>query len=240
MIPLSDDNPRILFPIVTLCLIGACVLVFFWEMSLTEEAGKKAILSFGLIPARFFGEVRLATEVMVIPAWATVITSLFLHAGLLHLGENMLFLWIFGDNIEGAMGHLRFFAFYLFCGIAAAFAQVAANPSAAEPMIGASGAISGVLGAYLILYPRANVRTLIFLGIFVTVIRIPAFVILGLWFLVQFWNALGPGSSEAEGVAFWAHVGGFIAGVILVLILKRPDIELFQPARFRAFSRETS
>ena len=205
---------------------------------MTEQAGKIVASSFGLIPARFFGEARLAPEVMAIPVWMTVITSLFLHGGLLHLGGNMLFLWIFGDNMEGAMGHLRFLAFYLICGIAAAFAQVASNPSAIQPMIGASGAISGVLGAYLMLYPRAKVRALVFLGIFVTIIRIPAFVILGLWFLVQFWNALVPGSTEAEGVAFWAHVGGFIAGVILTPFLKRPEIELFQPARFRAFSRE--
>jgi len=240
MLPLSDDNPRILSPIVTVCLIAACILVFCWQVSLSDQEGTAAILSLGLIPARIFGNAHLAPEVLATPAWVTIITSMFLHGGLLHIAGNMLYLWVFGHSVEGAMGHSRFFVFYLVCGLAAAFAQVAANPSATEPMIGASGAISGVLGAYLVLYPKANIRTLVFLGIFVTVIRIPAFVILGLWFLVQFWNALGPGSSEAEGVAVWAHVGGFISGAILVLVLRRPEIELFQPARFRPFTREGS
>jgi membrane associated rhomboid family serine protease len=163
---------------------------------------------------------------------------LFLHGGLLHLGGNMLFLWIFGDNVEDSMGHLRFIGFYFACGAAAALAQAVADPSAIEPMIGASGAIAGVLGAYILLHPRATVRTLIFLGFFVTIVRIPAAVVLGIWFLIQFWSALGAGTAEAQGVAFWAHVGGFVAGLILVPFLKRSEINLFQPPRSRPFARE--
>lgn len=137
-------------------------------------------------------------------------------------------------------GRLRFIAFYFACGAAAALSQVAAHPTATQPMIGASGAIAGVLGAYILLFPRANVRMLVFLGIFVTVVRIPAAIVLGIWFLIQFWSALGPGSGEAEGVAVWAHVGGFVAGLILVTFRKRSELTLFQPARTRPFTREAS
>ena len=237
MFPLTDDNPRQRIPVVTLAIIGICVSVFLWQLSVAAESGRAIALSFGLIPARFFGDFCPPANLITIPAWLTVFTSLFLHVGWFHLGSNMLFLWIFGDNVEDAMGHLRFIVFYFACGAAAAFAQVAANPSAMEPMIGASGAIAGVLGAYILLYPRANVRTLVFLGAFFTVVRIPAWVVLGIWFVIQFWSALGPGS---EGVAVWAHVGGFVAGLILVPFLKRSEVGLLQPARSRSFTREAS
>jgi membrane associated rhomboid family serine protease len=240
MIPLSDDNPRHGIPVVTLAIIGSCVLIFLWQVSVTDQTGDAAILSLGVIPARLFGEFRLPSNVIALPAWLTLFTSLFLHGGWLHLGSNMLFLWVFGDNIEDAMGRFRFIAFYLACGAAAALAQVAADPSATQPMIGASGAIAGVLGAYILLYPHANVRVLVFLGFFVTVIRIPAAIVLGIWFLVQFWSALSPGSAEAEGIAVWAHVGGFVAGLALVALLKRSEVTLFQPARTRPFTREAS
>jgi membrane associated rhomboid family serine protease len=238
MFPLSDDNPRQSIPVVTLAIIGICVSVFFWQLSVAGQTGDAAILSLGVIPGRLVGDFRLPAGVIAIPAWLTVFTSLFLHAGWFHLGGNMLFLWIFGDNVEDAMGRVRFIVFYLLCGAAAALAQVAAHPSATEPMIGASGAIAGVLGAYILLYPRANVRTLVFLGFFVTVIRVPAAIVLGIWFLIQFWSALGPGSAETEGVAVWAHVGGFVAGLILVAFRKRSELALFQPARTRPFTRE--
>jgi len=152
----------------------------------------------------------------------------------------MLFLWIFGDNVEDAMGSLRFLIFYLVSGVAAASAQVTAYPSATDPMIGASGLIAGVLGAYILLFPRANVRTLVFLGLFVTVVRIPAAIVLGIWFVIQFWSALTSGGADAEGVAVWAHVGGFVAGLILVAFRKRSELALFQPARTRPFTREAS
>ena len=226
MLPLYDDNPRQSFPVVTLTIIGMCVSVFLWQLSMPAESERAIVLSFGLIPARFSGEFCLPVNAITIPAWLTVFTSLFFHLGWFHLGSNMLFLWIFGDNVEDAMGHLRFVIFYFACGAAAALAQVAASPSGVEPMVGASGAIAGVLGAYILLYPRANVRTLVLLGVFVTVVRIPAAIVLGIWFAFQFWSALGPGS---EGIAVWAHVGGFVAGLILVPFLKRSEISLLQP-----------
>jgi membrane associated rhomboid family serine protease len=237
MFPLYDDNPRQSIPVVTLMIIGICVSIFLWQLSAAADSGRAVVLSFGLIPARFFAGFSVAGGLTQIPAWLTVFTSLFFHLGWFHLGSNMLFLWIFGDNVEDAMGHGRFIVFYVACGAAAAFAQVAANPSAVEPMVGASGAIAGVLGAYILLYPRAKVRTLVFLGIFVTFIRIPAVIVLGVWFAIQFWTALGPGS---EGVAVWAHVGGFVAGLILVWFLKRPDVNLFQPAKPHPVSSESA
>ncbi|MDP2409345.1 MAG: rhomboid family intramembrane serine protease [Pseudolabrys sp.] len=240
MFPLSDDNPRHRVPVVTLTIIGICISVFIWQVSVTGQTGDAAVLSLGMIPARLFGDFGLPAGVIAIPAWLTIFTSLFLHGGWLHLGGNMLFLWIFGDNVEDAMGRPRFIVFYLACGVAAALAQAAANPSATAPMIGASGAIAGVLGGYILLYPHANVRTLVFLGFFVTVLRIPAAIVLGIWFLLQFLNALGPGTTEAEGVAVWAHVGGFVAGLALVAFFKRSEIQLLQPPRSRPFTREAS
>jgi membrane associated rhomboid family serine protease len=162
---------------------------------------------------------------------------MFMHGGWLHLGFNMLFLWIFGDNVEDSMGHARFLAFYLACGVAAALAQALVNPSSTIPMIGASGAISGVLGAYLLLHPRATVRTVIFLGIFVTMMHLPALIVLGLWFLMQLVSAAFSTSGEA-GVAFWAHVGGFVAGLALVPFFKKRTVKLFQPAHYRPFQIE--
>jgi membrane associated rhomboid family serine protease len=238
MIPLSDDNPRHGTPVVTLAIIGTCVLIFLWQVSVAGQTGDAAVLSLGVIPARLFGDFHLPAGVIAIPAWLTVFTSLFLHGGWFHLGGNMLFLWIFGDNVEDAMGRLRFIVFYLACGAAAALAQMAAHPLATQPMIGASGAIAGVLGAYIMLYPRANVRTLVFLGFFVTVIRIPAAIVLAIWFVIQLWSALVPGSAGAEGIAVWAHVGGFVAGLTLLAFRKRSELTLFQPARTRPFTRE--
>jgi membrane associated rhomboid family serine protease len=237
MLPLSDDNPRAGSPIVTVSIIALCVLVFLWEALTASEA---EIVSFALIPARLFGGSAILHDgITAVPAWATILTSLFLHGGVLHLGSNMLFLWIFGDNIEDAMGRLRFVFFYLTCGVASCVAQVAADPGSTVPIVGASGAIAGVLGAYIMLYPQANVRTLVFLGPFITVVRIPALIVLGLWFVIQFAVALTSGG-VSEGVAVWAHVGGFVAGVALVPLLKRSDVALFQPARFPPFSRETN
>jgi membrane associated rhomboid family serine protease len=162
---------------------------------------------------------------------------MFMHGGWLHLGFNMLFLWIFGDNVEDSMGHGRYLVFYLLCGTAAALAQALVNPDSTIPMVGASGAISGVLGAYLLLHPNATVRTVVFLGVFVTMMHLPALVVLGLWFLMQLANA-ALSSSGAPGVAFWAHVGGFIAGMALVPLFKKRGVVLFQPSRYRPFQIE--
>ncbi len=237
MFPISDDNPRIGTPYVTWSVIGACVLVFFWQVSLGASGGEIAIYEFGMIPARLLGTAALDPELIAVPAWSTVFTSMFMHGGWLHLGFNMLFLWIFGDNVEDCMGHARYLIFYLVCGVAAALAQAFVSPGSTIPMVGASGAISGVLGAYLLLHPRATVRTVIFLGIFVTMMHLPALIVLGLWFLMQLVSATFSNSGEA-GVAFWAHVGGFVAGMALVPLFKKRDVELFQPPRYRAFQVE--
>jgi membrane associated rhomboid family serine protease len=237
MFPISDDNPRLTTPIVTWSIIGVCVLVFFWQFSLGENAGEIATYQYGMIPARLFGMAELQRELATVPAWSTVLTSMFMHGGWLHLGFNMLFLWIFGDNVEDAMGHVRYLIFYLVCGTAAALAQALVNPASTVPMVGASGAISGVLGAYVLLHPHATVRVVIFLGFFVTMAHLPALIVLGLWFLLQLMNAAFA-LSGAAGVAFWAHVGGFIAGMALVPLFKRRGVQLLQPARYRPFQIE--
>jgi membrane associated rhomboid family serine protease len=237
MFPIADDNPRIGTPIVTWSIIAVCVLVFFCQLSLGTSGGEIAAYQFGMIPARLFGSAELEPALVEVPAWTTVFTSMFMHGGWMHLGFNMLFLWIFGDNIEDSMGHVRYLVFYLLCGVAAALAQAFINPTSTIPMVGASGAISGVLGAYLLLHPHATVRTIIFLGLFATMMHLPAMIVLGLWFLLQLVSAAFSQTGEA-GIAFWAHVGGFVAGMALVPLFKKSGVTLFQPARYRAFQIE--
>jgi len=236
--PISDDNPRRhLAPYVTWTFIGICVAVFVWQVSLGPRAGEAAIYSYGMIPARVFGYAELPPELLAVPGWATVFTSMFMHGGWLHLGGNMLFLWIFGDNIEDSMGHGRYAVFYLLCGVAAALSQGFLEPASQIPMIGASGAVSGVLGAYLLLHPGATVRVLIFLGIFVTVAHIPALLVLGIWFVGQLASAAMAPPGQ-PGVAFAAHVGGFVAGLALVSVFKRRRVPLLEPPRHRPFEIE--
>ncbi len=237
MFPISDDNPRLRTPFVTWGIIGTCVLVFLWQASLGEERGQIAVFQFGMIPARLFGTGELRSELVAIPAWSTLLTSMFMHGGWLHLGLNMLFLWIFGDNVEDSMGHLRYAVFYLVCGIAAAMTQALIHPDSTIPMVGASGAISGVLGAYLLLHPYATVRVLIIIVVFVTIVHVPAVFVLGLWFLTQLMSAaFSP--AGGPGIAFWAHVGGFVAGMALVPVFKQKTVPLFQPAHSRPFAIE--
>ena len=235
MFPISDDNPRLNTPVVTWALIGACVLVFLWQFLLGQEQGQIAVFQFGMIPARLFGEVELSRA--AVPAWSTVFTSMFMHGGFLHLALNMLFLWVFGDNVEDSMGRLRYLVFYLVCGVAAAMTQALINPDSTIPMIGASGAISGVLGAYLLLHPYATVRVLIFIVLFVTIVHVPAMFVLGLWFLTQLGSAALT-QTDGPGVAFWAHVGGFVAGMALVPVFKQKKVRLLEPAHSRPFSLE--
>lgn len=237
MFPISDDNPSRTRPTVTWGLLALCVLVFLWQASLDAGAGREAVFSLGMIPARLFGFRELPAELAGVPAWATVVTSMFMHGGWMHLGGNMLFLWIFGDNVEDAMGHVRFALFYLLCGTVAALTQAFLNTGSLIPMIGASGAISGVLGAYLLLYPRATVRVLIFLGFIFWIARIPAMYVLGIWFISQLVNAAAT-PADVPGVAFWAHVGGFVAGMVLVPILKDKYVQLWQSARSKPFELE--
>ena len=227
MIPLRDDNPTTLKPVITIGLIALCTLVFFWQLSLGAHA-EAMIQALGVMPAALFGKQTLSPEFMQVPAVLTVVTSMFLHGGWMHLIGNMLYLWIFGNNVEDAMGHGRFVLFYLLCGAAAVLAQAVPMPDSTIPMIGASGAISGVLGAYLLLYPHARVLVLIPLGYFSRMIYLPAMVVLGLWFLLQFLSILLTDPNQ-PGVAFGAHAGGFVTGMILIPLFKRREIRLLRP-----------
>ena len=228
MIPLKDDNPTRHPPYVSWAILGLCVLAFFWQLSLGQAGFQKAVFALGVIPATLLGGARLPPELALVPPEVTLFTSMFLHGGWLHLIGNMLYLWIFADNVEDAMGHFRFLAFYLLSGMAAAFAQALPDVHSEVPMIGASGAISGVLGAYLLLYPHARVLVLIPLGFFSQVVYLPAGWVLGFWFVLQLINSLLAPAGQG-GVAFGAHIGGFLAGMILLPLFKRRGVKLFNP-----------
>lgn len=232
MIPLHDDNPTSLTPVVTVGIVVACVLIFLWQASHSQEGQQAIAYSLGLVPAVLFTDARLPSELALIPAELTIFTSMFLHGGWMHLIGNMLYLWIFGNNVEDAMGHGRFIVFYLLCGLAAAFAQALPNPDSTIPMIGASGALAGVLGAYLLLHPSARVMVVIPLGLFFPVVYLPAALLLGAWFLIQIFSSMAAPSEEG-GVAWFAHIGGFIAGVVLIPFFKHRKVALFAPARRR-------
>ena len=209
MIPLRDIVPSRTTPIVTISLIVANVLVFLYELTL-GRAVNDFTLYFGLVPAAF--------------SWVAVFTSMFLHGGLFHVAGNMLYLWIFGDNVEDRMGHGRFLVFYLLCGTAAALAQTITVPDSVVPMVGASGAIAGVMGAYFVLYPKSRIVTLVPLFFFFQIIEVPAIFFLGIWFVMQFLSGVGSiGNAATGGVAFWAHVAGFLAGLSGVIVFRRPE-----------------
>ena len=212
MIPYKDDNPTHSFPFVTIGIIIVNVSVFLWEI--TSRSGIKEITySYGAIPHSI---LTFEAKQPINPA-ITIFSSMFMHGGFFHLGGNMLYLWIFGNNIEDRMGPGRFIVFYLFCGVFAAYAHALTDPLSTIPMIGASGAVSGVLGAYLLLFPRAMVSTLIFLGFFITTVRIPALIVIGFWAIIQFLNGLiGAGLHEGGGVAWFAHIGGFLIGLATI------------------------
>jgi membrane associated rhomboid family serine protease len=230
MFPISDDNPVGRPPIVTWALIAACVLAFLWQLSL-GPLGYQIIFALGVIPASLFGYAELAPEIALVPPWATVFTSMFLHGGWLHLGGNMLYLWIFGNNVEDSMTRPRYLIFYLLCGIGAALAQSIYAPQSQVPMVGASGAIAGVLGSYLIMHPRANVRVAIIFFVFVRIINMPAMLVLGAWFVLQIVSgAAMPMTEEGGGVAFWAHIGGFVAGMAMTPFFKRREVHLLEPS----------
>ena len=218
MIPLKDDNPTRTIPFVNYALIVACVLVFLWQVSLGKQM-QAAIYAYGLIPDVLLGDARLPPELAMVPAWATVFTSMFMHGGWMHLIGNMLYLWIFADNVEDRFGHGRFIVFYALCGIAAALAQALPDPQSQIPMVGASGAISGVLGAYLLMFPRAHVLVLLPLGPLSQLVRMPALLVLGLWFALQLLSEMF--AAPGAGVAFRAHIGGFVAGLVLLPLFRR-------------------
>ncbi|RME48951.1 MAG: rhomboid family intramembrane serine protease [Chloroflexi bacterium] len=222
MIPLRDINPTYRFPAVTVTIIGLNVAVYLIEL-LFQFTGQldNFFLSYAVIPYELTRGVDLPPPSLH-PAFLTIFTAMFMHGGFLHIAGNMLYLWIFGNNVEDDMGHLRFLVFYLICGIAATMAQVLVNPASTVPNIGASGAIAGVLAAYLIMHPRAQVETLLFLGYFIRIIRLPAIIVLGFWIVIQlFQGVLSLGVPQSGGVAWFAHIGGFIAGLVLVNVFRQ-------------------
>ncbi|HKK14743.1 MAG TPA: rhomboid family intramembrane serine protease [Gammaproteobacteria bacterium] len=236
MIPLHDDNPTRRPPYITLGIIGLCVAVFLWQLSLGGQGQQVAAFALGAIPAVLFHYKSLPPEIALVPPFATVVTSMFLHGGWLHLIGNMLYLWIFGNNVEDAMGHGRFVVFYLVCGTIAVLAQSLPAPHSTVPMIGASGAISGVLGAYILLYPHARVLVLIPIFFYPLILGLKAGWVLGFWFVMQLLSSLNAPAGQG-GVAFGAHVGGFVAGMALVALFKRRGVPLLRPPRGQPPSR---
>jgi membrane associated rhomboid family serine protease len=208
-IPLSDENPTSRFPVVTVALIAVNTAIFLFQ-AITPHGLELAALRFGAVPYAIT-HFRSLPEPAAFPPLLTLLTSMFMHGSLFHLLGNMLYLWIFGNNIEDRLGPVRFILFYFVCGIAAALTHILFQPGSQVPMIGASGAIAGVLGAYFALFPRARVKTFVFLIFYIDVVPLPAGIVLGLWFLLQILN-VGMGG----GVAWFAHVGGFLAGILLV------------------------
>ena len=216
MLPFKDNIPTERFPVITVLLIAVNIAVFFYELSL-EAAGRLDgfLTQYGMIPYEITHGVSLVPRGF--PVFLTLVTSMFLHGGWLHIGGNMLYLWIFGNNVEDSMGRVRFVVFYLGCGLIAGLAQIAVGPASLVPNIGASGAIAGVLGGYLLLFPRAKVTTLVFLVVFITVVQLPAVVVLLFWFLLQLFNGLAvSGSGAGSDVAYFAHIGGFVAGLLSI------------------------
>lgn len=222
LFPIKDYNPRerIRFHTVTILLIAANVLAFLWQQTWPEV--DTGFYIYGLVPSLFWGYWDLMPIYGQVTPIMTILTSMFLHGGVMHILGNMIYLWVFGDNIEDSMGHGRFLAFYLLCGVAAGLTQAAMTPLSDVPMVGASGAVSGVLGAYLLLHPRTHVLVVVF-GRFTT--RLPTYAVLGLWIAIQIVSAaLDDGT---ESTAWWAHIGGFVAGMVLILPMRQRGVPLF-------------
>ena len=240
MLPIRDENPHFTSPLVTGSLILANAAVWVLVQGLGSEAPLIAsICELGLIPASLLQKAAPGTVVplgpdqacvLEGPEWYTLVSSMFLHGGWLHILGNMWFLWIFGNNVEDSMGHFRFLVFYVLGGLAAAGLQIAMEPASAVPMVGASGAIGAVMGAYMVLYPRVRVQVLVVLGFFVTTISVPALFMLGYWFVLQLGSGLVVDSGPGGGVAFWAHVGGFVFGAAAVPFFKSRAMVARHPA----------
>jgi membrane associated rhomboid family serine protease len=244
MFPYRDDNPTLRTPVVTFAIITLNVAVWILVQGMgSEPALSRAVCELGLIPGELLHQIPPGTSFPVGAdsscvlgygeSWYTPLTSMFLHGSWFHLLGNMWFLWLFGNNVEDSMGRLRYAAFYILCGLAAAGFQVFLTPGSAIPMIGASGAISGIMGAYVLLYPRVRVHMLVVLVVFITRIVVPAYLMLGYWFLLQLIGGTATAGTESGGTAFWAHVGGFIAGALLVVPFRDPELV----ARHRALAR---
>jgi membrane associated rhomboid family serine protease len=218
MIPLRDENPTHSVPVINYMLIFFNIIVFVFQTFLVSN-NEKFVYQFALIPADLMASFSTASVF-------NIFTSMFMHAGLAHIGGNMLYLWIFGDNVEDRLGKGKYFLFYLIGGFVASLTHIITNPSSTIPTVGASGAIAAVLGAYLVLYPSQKVLTLIPLGFWLRMTMLPASIVLGVWFVFQFFQGvLSLGGPDIGGVAFWAHIGGFISGVLMALLLKKPEDE---------------
>jgi membrane associated rhomboid family serine protease len=231
LIPIGDDPRRHRTPWFTLALIALNIAVFAYELSLPDRQLNRFVQSVGTIPVEILSGADLPPPAPG-PVYLTLLTAMFVHGGFLHIASNMLYLWVFGDNVEDALGHNVFLIFYLATGIAAGLTHVFINAASDIPSVGASGAVAGVLGAYVLMFPQARIRTLIFFPPFITMSRIPALFIIGFWFVSQLVSGLAALDVEAQqtvGVAFWAHIGGFLAGLVLGAML-RPRRGLEQPA----------
>jgi membrane associated rhomboid family serine protease len=225
-IPLHDKTPRVLIkvPWITWGLIVANVTIYLLELDAGPGEVQRLMLGLGMIPASLTGQAELSADLALVPPFATLVTHQFLHGGVLHLGLNMAYLWVFGDNVEDAMGHTRFLLFYLLCGVIAALAEVVAGPGQTTPLVGASGAISGVLGAYLVLHPNARVLV----PIVVIPLYLPAYLLLLLWIGFQIYAVTAIPAVAREGIAWWAHIGGFFAGLVLIVPFRHKAIPLWQ------------
>lgn len=237
MLPIGDyAGGRRAFPLVNVTLILINVLVFLYEVSLPSARLEAFVNTLGAVPAAIVGgNSVLLQQGPVIPAWLTLFTSLFIHGSWLHLGGNMLYLWVFGDNVEDAFGHGRYLLFYVLAGVAATVTQIVFDPGSRIPTVGASGAIAGVMGAYLVMFPRASVRTIVMLVFFITVVYLPAVLVIGVWFVLQLVSgigSLGVPTQQTGGVAVWAHVGGLVTGAILVLLFRRRDYWRAAPSSY--------
>lgn len=249
MFPIRDDNPQLLTPYATYAIVLCNVAAWIFLQGLgSEPALSGSICRYGLIPGELLQLLpegyRFAAgpNSVCVPgdtsAWHTTVSSMFMHGSWMHIIGNMWFLWIFGGNVEDAMGTTRFVLFYLLCGLAAAAAQVFADPASSIPMVGASGAIGGVMGAYILLYPRVHVHMLFVLVIYVTTFAVPAYLMLGYWFLVQLLSGVATAGAEGGGVAFWAHIGGFVAGGVLVFLFRNAALLARHP--YYGWSRKRS
>ena len=226
-LPLFDNNPTLTRPLITWLIITLCICGFIWQESLDFNAAHNIVYQLGFVPAMLFTPASLPADMSLVPTWSTVFTSMFLHGGWMHIGANMLYLWIFGDNVEASMGRLKFVLFYFLCGGAAAMAQAALDPGSTIPMIGASGGIAGILGAYLMLHPKAAIRCFFLILIFFRFINLPAWLVLGVWIGGQF-VAVPQALNETDGgVAYMAHIGGFFAGMALIPFFKYRHLALF-------------
>lgn len=230
MFPLRDENPTKLTPVVTIAFIVICSALYLIQLAGGESVARTQVFEYGLIPGEVTQGEGIGINMLISGHFYSFFSSIFIHGGFFHVLGNMLFLWIFGNNIEDALGHKRFILFFLACGFIAGLAQVATDTNSVIPMVGASGAVSGIMGAYILLFPRAKIVTLLFLGIFITIIRISAGWYIGGWFVMQAVQGIAS-SPGGGGVAWWAHIGGFIAGLVLLPLMKKPRQNLFQPKR---------